>query len=412
MKTGGDPRRHRRALSALVALTLLPVAMMVATSHGPATASSSSGAASLPASLRTLDLALPSAEATERGQASNLFAPFTWDGLVASGPFVRFDYLAQSGTILDYRATNGSESSVIVDSITVDDFEPSPTPLIAGATFAATGNNLMIVAHDEPTALLEIRTLGQAQNVTFRFPYDTTGLQASHATMWPASALSFTDGNLSGRMIVGRGGLDVNGTTVKASLTAQDYLAVRAVPGFLEHPAERTALLDAFASGRLAAEFDLVAVSNGGWLEDSARYHAVPGTVDSSVAFNSARVSIGMPNHAGGLVLLAFDPKTMPVDSQHRLAVRGNGSDIPQTSDPLASLFSLPGSSEHATYVRLEMNATVLAVYVPDLSAATLQIQSVELPPPGIDRPTQLAIVAALFVVTLAGAVMFRRRAE
>lgn len=412
MKTGGDPRRRRRALSALVALTLLPVAMMVANSHSPATASSSSGIASLPASLRTLDVALPSAEATERGQASNLFAPFSWDGLVASGPFVRFDYLAQSGTILDYRAINGSESSVIVDSITADDFDPNPTPLVGGATFAATGNSLMIVAHDEPTALLEIRTLGRAQNVTFRFPFDTTGLQAAHATMWPASTLSFTDGNLSGRMIVGHGGLAVNGTTVRASLTAQDYLALRAVPGFLEHAAERTALLDAFASGRLAAEFDLVAVSNGGWLEDSAQYHAVPGTVDSSVAFNIARVSIGMPNKTGGLVLLAFDPRTMPVDPQHRLAVRANGSDIPQTSDPLASLFSLPGSSEHATYVRLEMNATVLAVYVPDLSAATLQIQSVELPPPGIDRPTQLAIVAALFVVTLAGAVMFRRRAE
>ena len=386
--------------------------MMVANSHSPATASSSSGIASLPASLRTLDVALPSAEATERGQASNLFAPFSWDGLVASGPFVRFDYLAQSGTILDYRAINGSESSVIVDSITADDFDPNPTPLVGGATFAATGNSLMIVAHDEPTALLEIRTLGRAQNVTFRFPFDTTGLQAAHATMWPASTLSFTDGNLSGRMIVGHGGLAVNGTTVRASLTAQDYLALRAVPGFLEHAAERTALLDAFASGRLAAEFDLVAVSNGGWLEDSAQYHAVPGTVDSSVAFNIARVSIGMPNKTGGLVLLAFDPRTMPVDPQHRLAVRANGSDIPQTSDPLASLFSLPGSSEHATYVRLEMNATVLAVYVPDLSAATLQIQSVELPPPGIDRPTQLAIVAALFVVTLAGAVMFRRRAE
>ena len=412
MKTGGDPRRRRRALSALVALTLLPVAMMVANSHSPATASSSSGVASLPASLRTLDVALPSAEATERGQASNLFAPFSWDGLVASGPFVRFDYLAQSGTILDYRAINGSKSSVIVDSITADDFDPNPTPLVGGATFAATGNSLMIVAHDEPTALLEIRTLGRAQNVTFRFPFDTTGLQAAHATMWPASTLSFTDGNLSGRMIVGHGGLAVNGTTVRASLTAQDYLALRAVPGFLEHAAERTALLDAFASGRLAAEFDLVAVSNGGWLEDSAQYHAVPGTVDSSVAFNIARVSIGMPNKTGGLVLLAFDPRTMPVDPQHRLAVRANGSDIPQTSDPLASLFSLPGSSEHATYVRLEMNATVLAVYVPDLSAATLQIQSVELPPPGIDRPTQLAIVAALFVVTLAGAVMFRRRAE
>ena len=411
MKVGGDPRRRlRRMATALVALTLLPVAMMVGTTHAPAARVSEWATSFDGTILRTQDVDMPSVEAMQRGRASNLFAPFEWDGQVVSGPFVQFGYDAETGTVLEYLAVNGSQRSTVIDSIRIEGFAPNAPPLISGATFAVASNYAMIIAHDEPMALLEIRTLGRPQNVSLRFPDATTGLQVSQATSWPTSSLSFTDGKDSGRVNVGRGTLQVNDTTVTASLTADDYLAVRAVPEFLEHAAERTAILDAFASGHLAAEFDLVAVSNGGWMENSAQYRAGLQMVDSSVQFGRVALSLGTPDPEGGLVLLAFDPQTMPADSLHRLVVRTNGTDIPETSDPLASLFALPGSSDRAEYVRVAMNATVVAVYVPDLSSLSLQVESLAVPPKGIDRPTQMAIVVAMFVVGAAAAIMFRRR--
>ncbi|HYM40411.1 MAG TPA: hypothetical protein VEY12_09795 [Thermoplasmata archaeon] len=410
MKPGGDPRRRARAATILVALALLPVAVMTVIAHSPVARPTALDGALPGATIRARDLDLPAADAVHRSLSSSLFAPFTWDGLVASGPFVRFDYLPGAGTILNYVAVNGSESSVILSSIQIEDFSPLSAPVVSGATFAVAGNNVMIVAHDDPTALLEIRTLRQPLNVSLRFPDGTTDLEASHATVGPASSLSFTDANASGRMIVGHGNLSVNRTIVSVYLTAQDYLALRAVPVFAEHAAARTAVLDAFGSGRLAAEFDFVAVSDGGWLENSAQFHAVPGLQDSSVQFNRAAVSLDLPRAQGGLVLMAFDPTTMPADPGHNLVVRVNGSDVPQSLDPLASLFALPGSSDRAAYVRLPMNATVLAVYLPDLSPMSIQISSVAVPPPGIDRPTQLGIVAAMFVVAIAAAIMFRRQ--
>lgn len=409
MRLGGDPRRRlRRAATALVALTLLPVAVMIATGpiYGPIHASNGSFGQAL---VRAQDADLPAADAIQRGQESNLFAPFSWENGVVSGPFLRFGFAPATGLITDYMAVNGTATSMLINSIQIQGFTSTSTPLATGATFAAASGDAMIVVHDEPMALLEIRTLARPQNVTFHFPIGTTGLQVSHATTWPASGLSFTDGNNTGRILVGQGNLSVNGTRVSASMRAGDYLALRAVSTFAEHPAERTAVLDAFGSGRLAAEFDLVAVSNGGWLENSAQFHPGLDMVDSSVQFQRAAVRLGATTAHGGLVLFAFDPRTMPVDSQHRLVVRTNGDDIPQTVDPLASLFALPGSSDHAAYVRLSMNATVLAVYVPDLSSANLQVESIAVPSPGIDRPTQLAIVAAVFVVTVAAAIMFRR---
>jgi hypothetical protein len=411
MKVGGDPRRRlRRTATALVALTLLPVAFMIGAAHPPATPAPGWATSFDGRVLRAQDVEMPSVEAMQRGQASNLFAPFRWDGRVVSGPFVQFVYDAETGAIQEYLAVNGSQASALIDSIRIEAFAPNAPPVVSGATFAVSSNDAMIVAHDEPMTLLEVRTLGQPQNVTLVFPGTTTGLAVSRATSWPVSTLSFTDGKGSGRVIVGRGSLQINETTVTASLAADDYLAVRAVPEFVEHAAERTAVLDAFASGRLAAEFDLVAVSNGGWMENSALYQAGLQTLDSSVQFSRVALSLGTPSAEGGLVLLAFDPQTMPVDSLHHLVVRTNGTDIPETSDPLASLFALPGSSDHPAYVRLAMNATVVAVYVPDLSSARLQIQSLPVPPKGIDRPTLIAIVAAMFVVAVAAAIMFRRR--
>lgn len=407
---GSGRRRGRRAAAALVALTLLPIAVVVGTSHASAATVAWNRGSATASGLLAQDLDVPSSDAIQRGQDSHLFAPFSWDGLVASGPFLRFDYLPDTGSILDYLAVNGTQMSVLAESIQVEGFRPVSPPLISAATFTISGPQAIIVAHDEPMALLEIRTLGEPQNVTFRFPATSTSLQVSRATAWPAASLSFTYGSNTGRIIVGRGELSVNGSVVTAALAADDYLALRAVPGAVEHAAERTAILDAFASGRLAAEYDLVAVSTGGWLENSAQYHAVMGKADSSVRFNQATLNLDMPTSRSGLVLLAFDPVTMPADLQHTLVVANNGTVIPETPDPFASLFALPGSSDHVAYVRLAMNATVLVVFVPDLSSVDLQVTSVAVPPPGIDRPTQMGIVSAMFVVAVAAAIMFRRQ--
>lgn len=410
MRQGGCLRRLHRAAASLVVLTLLPVAALVAVPHAPSASALAWNVAWNPGTPQPEDMSLPAVEAMQRSQASNLFAAFSWDGMVASGPYVRFVNPTGSGTILDYSVVNGTLTTPLVESIQVNGEPAFGFPTVSGATFSLSTDNLLIVAHDEPMALLEIRTFARAQNLTIQLPEAATGLKVTHATVWPASTLSFTNGNDSGRLIIGRGNLWGSGTTLVASLTPGDYLALRAVPNFVEHPAERAAILEAFASGHLAAEFDLVAMAGGGWLENSAQYLPDPGSVRRSVGFGDAAVGFGASASGGGLVLLAFDPETMPADAAHRLEVRSNGTDVPQTTDPLASLFGLPGSLDGATYGRLSMNATVLAVYLPSLRNTDIEIQSVAAPQPGLDGPTEFAIVAAMFVVAVAAAVMFRRQ--
>ncbi len=151
-------------------------------------------------------------------------------------------------------------------------------------------------------------------------------------------------------------------------------------------------------------------MSGGGWIENSAQYETVPGPVQRSIGFSSATLQLSLRNSNDGLVLLAFDPTTMPADAAHRLTLRADGRDIPETPDPLASLLSVPGPSNRSAFARLSMNATVLAVFLPDLGSVSLSVQSVALGTDGLDRSTELAIVAAVFVVAVAAAIMFRRQ--
>ncbi len=411
MKRGGDPRRRRRAAAALVALTFLPVAFIVGISQSGAHASPLPSAASTTANVHALDANPPSVEAIRRGQESNLFAPFSWDGLICSGPFIRFGYLADTGTFLNYDGMNGTQATTLLQSVQISEFAPAAIPVVSGATFIASSRDVTVTAHDEPMGLLEIRTIDTPHTVTIELPSDTSELRVSYSTTWPSSSISFVDQNVSGRIILGTGNLTISGTRVTASLAGEDYLAVRALPAFVEQPSEHEAILDAFASGRLAAEIEFVAVSSGGWIENFAEYHDSVGTINRTVGFGNAAVQLDLPRWGGGLVLLAFDPKTMPADSTHRLVVRANASEVPLSSEPLASLWTTAGSGERPLYTRLALNATVLAVYVPALNATSLQIQSIEVPPPGMSRATQFAIAAAMFVVAVAAVIMFRRDA-
>ncbi len=407
MRTGwGARRRFRRTATALVALTLLPVAVFVASGHAGAAAGS--GVAPARGDLRALDLDTPSVEALQRSQASSLFAPFSWNGRTVAGPFATFDFNASTGTVIGLFAVNGSRTELLVDTLQINGFASASTPQVSGSMFIASGTGVTLIAHDEPTGLLEIRTGSLPRTVEITFPDTTTDLEVSEAMVWPRASLSFTAGESAGRMILGRGTLVRNGTTVTAQLAADDYLALRAVPAFVEHAAERTAVLDAFASGRLAAEYELVAMTNGGWIENAAQFQPSLTADEAGIGFGNAALRMSAPDSREGVVLMAFDPVTMPSDAGHQLTVTVDGDRVPETSNPLASLYASPGSGGGASFARLTMNATVLVLYLPSVGGSSIVVESVPLPGAGFDLPTELAMVAAVFVVSVAAAAMFR----
>ncbi len=114
------------------------------------------------------------------------------------------------------------------------------------------------------------------------------------------------------------------------------------------------------------------------------------------------------------MVLLAFDPDTMPAADPMRLSVSANGGPVNRSNDTL-SLFYAPDSlTKDASYSILPLPGTVIALYLPSLAAVSVNVVSVPRPgpTPAFDPGSEAAVVAALAIVSVAAARMLRRRDE
>ncbi len=359
----------------------------------------------------TAGLDAPTVDALMRGWESGLFASFGWDGSAARGSFVQFDFSPASGMISSFIARDGNQTLAIVDSISITPATGFASPMVTGPLFTAMSSSIMVIAHDDPTGLLEFHTASAPRTVVVRFIDSLTNItDRSTSTSWPQASLSFSVGESRGRLVLGVGSFNVTGMTVVATMTADDLLMMRIVPGFSDDRAQRSAVLDAFGSGRLAAEYALVSESNGGWIQNAARYREDLMVGPTTVEAGHAALWLGSTKDRDGLLLLAFDPLTMPADAGHRLVVKVNGTEVAETADVMRAFYAPPSGTAGPYYARLALNATVLVLYVSTFRASTIDVSSVAVPQNGADWNMEAAMVAALGVVSIAAAVMFRRR--
>ena len=385
-----------RALAAVTVMALLPVAVFA----GGALAGGNTSGAGPAAPLHAADAGVPTPDAVHRASASGLFASFSWDGVFARGSFVQFGFDAKVGTVAGFEAKAGPVAVPLLESVSVVPFVPLGTPAAVGPTFHVLANGLTLTAHDDPMTLLEYRTTGQAHTVTVRLLGPTSNITAQvHPSTWPAATVSFSVGASRGSLLLGAGTINVSENVVTANLTASDVFVLKTLPATVPEPSDRESLLNAFAMGRIFAEFALVSEEQGAWAESSAHYRLDLSAVSSSVDPGQASILLASVHGKGGLLLVAFDPATMPVGPGHRIVVTANGNTLPESSLDLARFLTASESSGPGAFVRLAGNATTLAIFLPTVSATTVTISSTVPPPPPIDLATALAMVAALAVV-------------
>lgn len=358
----------------------------------------------------TVGLDPPVVDALMRGRASNLFASFGWNGTVAQGSFVELSF-STSGTIRSFMTRQENETLTIAQSI---EFVPSPSfaaPFVNGPVFAAVSPTMVFTAHDDPTGLAEFRTTGTASAVVIRFDASVTNVtDHSVSSGWPHSSVSFLVGPSEGRLILGTGSFNVSGCTVVANMAPTDLLVLKIVSGFETERTPRSAILSAFGAGRVAAEYAMVSESGGGWIQNSAGFRPSVMLSGLSVAQGRAQLSFRSTDAWHGLVVLAFDPETMPADEGHALAVTVNGKTIATDQDEVSTFYGPTPSEAEPFYTRLAMNATVLALYLPSYRNETVVVASTPIPVPPPDWAVEAAAAAGLLVVSVAAAVMFRRR--
>lgn len=397
-----------QAAAALTVLTLLPVAVSgTAPSHASA-------------ALRSISVVDPwdgpiaGPAAGDVDWSTGLFASFTYTEGQVVGHYMQFEYdEAEGGTIYAWFARGGWPPVLFMSAIRIEAFMPVAPPSTEGPTFTASGYLVDVIAHDDPTGLLEIRNRGVPRTVTLELPASATNISQSHTpASSPVSSLTYSVGSNQARLLLGEGSFVVDGTTVTAHMASLDLLLFKAVPAFSPFKAEWKAVLDAIASGAVVAEIDLVARRGGGWMENLAQYRVDVAAAAVNVIPRNASVFVTSPRPISAVVLLGFDSATMPLDPTDLLEVHANGFAIALAQDTLATFYAPLAERPTPMYSILPLPETILAVYLPSLTSVAVEVRSLEPPPPPayLDVSSQIAMVAALAVVSVAAALIFRRR--
>src|SRR5256712_5188135 len=148
MEDGTDARAFlAKAAATFTVLSLLPVAL---SGSAPSHAS---------AALRTISLsdfgAVPIGDVP---WPTSLFASFTYEHGVAFGTYAQFGYNATTGALRSLIGLEGRAPVLFLESIDIEGFPPARSAAAPDPIFEASGYLVTITAHDDPTALLEIRS--------------------------------------------------------------------------------------------------------------------------------------------------------------------------------------------------------------------------------------------------------------
>jgi len=390
-----------KTAAALAMLLLLPVAL--------------SGSAPSHASAALLPISFGTRAGSSAGVfpwSSPLFAAFRYDRGQVLGTYVQFAYDASTGTMKSVLGLAGNAPVLYVGSIRIAGFAPARGAHAIGSTFEAQGYLVSITAHDDPTVLVEIRT-DLARTATIELPAGATNVSVQTAPgSWPASSVSYSVGEDQARFLLGAGTFSVNGIRIIAKMADSDLLLFKSVPPLTTNRAEWVALLDAIGAGHIVAELDLVATADGRWVQNVVQYRI--GVAGWALAVQPGRAAIQVDSllPGGAVILLAFDAATMPFNAPTQLRVRANAGDVNRTDNSLPLLLTNGMRGAGASFSVLSFPGTVVALYLPSLAAVSVEV--VSLPPgapnSGFQAGSDVAMIAALAIVSAAAARMLRRR--
>jgi len=403
MEDGPGARANlAKAAAAFAVLSLLPVAL------------SGSAPSHVSAALRPISFALQAeSSAGVFPWSSPLFASFQYDRGQVLGTYVQFAYDASTGTMKSILGLAGEAPVLYVGSIRVAGFAPARGAHAIGSTFEAQGYLVTITVHDDPTVLVEIRT-DVARTATIELPAGATNVSIQTAPgSWPASSVSYSVGDDQARFLLGAGTFSVSGIQIVAKMADSDLLLFKSVPPRTANRAEWLALLDAIGAGHIVAELDLVATADGRWVQNVAQYRI--GVSGWALAVEPGRAAIQVDSllPGGAVILLAFDPATMPFNASTQLRVRANAGDVNRSESPLPLFLTNGVRGGGASYSVLSFPGTVVALYLPSLAAVSVEVVSIrpEAPGSGFQAGSEVAMIAALAIVSAAAARMLRRRA-
>lgn len=354
--------------------------------------------------------------ALDAAKARGLHGAIQYDGSLAEGTYVTFNFDESTGRITAYSIAPGGESPTTMftsvaprpyqglqSGTTVEGLSVT-NPMVAGPLFAHLAEAGMINVHDAPRGTLMVRTAEDKQ-VDFTLAEGFTASRSDDGNC--VDVRGPLDGSVC---VLGDGEVRVTDNVVSVQLAAGSQLMAFAQP-----TGARSTLVDrGIAEGRVGAEVSVVdsdASQPVVYTPGFRRIETNPVTEDGRTVGVNVVVDKATPE--GTVLVFKVDKSVVNASSPRDVLVELDGEEIPRASS-LRSVLN-PADTSEARYVVILGQDDILevAAYVPHFSERTVTIQSVAeaLEDPAIRQAViQGALVAA--VVTLAAAVAVFRKPD
>ncbi|MHB8605856.1 MAG: hypothetical protein ACYDCK_11435 [Thermoplasmatota archaeon] len=312
-----------------------------------------------------------------RAQQAKLFSQFAYANGEATGKFVTFGWSDTTGTISDLRQVPWNET--VFTSIAIGNYTANGTARATGAVFHAFGNEVTLLAHDNPTAELHIAEGDSTRTVTFQL----SPVFKLNANLTTGRNIVVTDakgvyhghivliGNATATNTTGLGGI------VTVTLPDSDSGVM-----FFAHPKVDTAgstglhgVIAAAAGGKLGAILN-VADASGAALEDESAVDVDAHT--TAITHGHVTIDAASGDHDGKLVVVNLPPDVIAQTNAARLTVTvANGtvtvSDITgKSASDAATVLNGIITAGHGATVNFAANGTQITVFVPHFSDQTL----------------------------------------
>ena len=132
-----------------------------------------------------------------------LLGGFSYENGYGVGGFVKFMF--NDTDIVDYTVMR-DENITVLNFVHVEDFHPVDDPVVNGAVWRVNGENANIEIHDNPVALLKIKTI--PRTITF-YPSEEMNVELDNNSAYITGAINGTI------ILAGEGGIDLSNGSVK-----------------------------------------------------------------------------------------------------------------------------------------------------------------------------------------------------
>jgi hypothetical protein len=307
-------------------------------------------------------------------QQLKFFGGLSYEKGYTSGDLIHFMFDEEKGTILSYTLMRNNSNVTVFDLVEITPFTPKDDPVAHGAVWRCNAEKVRLEAHDNPTALLKVKSF---ENKTVAF-YLSDNITVSTTN---SSNILSVSGDIDGKLVV-TGPIAGNNTTGSMITIGSDMVNVTLYENshvfFLATPVEgigvgiseenENKIQNAIANGKVGAR---VFAQKKNQTHDET-YSDMETTTD--VKEGKVEIIVNSTEKTGKTIVVDIDFETMNVTDPSDVVVMFDGEEISMADDYDDILNSSDDGNNSEYLIVFGSNGVQVLVSIPSFSEHTITI--------------------------------------